>query len=128
MPRVRVIPKSAGASGLEFTSLKDFMLRIGRDKEWPNWKFFGYLEQRVPDPVVRDMLMSEGYFVRIGQNNGQDVYTLGAAGSQLVSAWVSQDLAEKTVSLSNDVRLLTWFMFVVACVALLLQVYFRLFP
>ena len=103
----------------EFKTLKQFMKRIANDSAYPNWGFHGYFEKLVPSKAIRDKLCEEKIFIHLGQNSdGYDVYTLGAAGIQLVSSWQTEELTRDVHAWTGYIFRLTIFLVIIGLLQL----------
>jgi len=96
----------------EFNNLKEFMLRIENDPNFPNVYFYGILEDLVPMQEVRDYLFNQNVFVKVGKFKGQDTYTLGATGVTICQGWRQQQMQESGNKINKRIEKLTVAMYI----------------
>ncbi len=87
---------------IEVEKFKKLILDMYRG--FPNWKYFGMVEQTIKDKKDIDQLVKSGILVRIKskQSNPQirTLFGLGPNGLLLVNSWKMEDLTKKLLWLT----------------------------
>jgi len=92
-------------------TIKKFQeLMIDMRRGLPIYRYYGLIEQLIPDKEIRDYMTKREIFVKGKEKNakGQDEYFLGVNGMILANNFEMEKLANKTMKLTSQMRWLTW--------------------
>jgi hypothetical protein len=76
----------------------------------PAYRYFGLIEQVVPDKEIRDYMIKREIFIKSKNKSpeGQDEYFLGVNGINLANSFEMERLTDKTTKLTHQMKILTW--------------------
>jgi|SRR3989344_2208713 len=96
----------------------------------PIYRYYGLIEQLIPDKEIRDYMTKREIFVKgkTKTSQGQDQYFLGVNGIILANSFEAEELANKTMKLTSQMRWLTWAILALTAVLVLKEFnFFALF-
>ena len=75
----------------------------------PQFYYFGFLEELMPDEEIRDYFFKEGIFIKSKTKTleGQDKYFLGVKGINLANSYETELLSKKMMGLTSQIKWLT---------------------
>lgn len=104
---------------------KDLIIDMHRGV--PLYRYYGLIEQIIPDKEIRDYFFEKDVFVKsklktlhLGE---QDKYFLGINGINLANTYIMQDLSNKTKGLTIWITILSIFLFILGIIQILLLIY-----
>jgi len=117
-PLIDKYGKKAVEEGIEVTKFKKVVLDMYRG--FPNYIYYGNLDELVTSPGMMDHLVANGFF--IGVRGRENAWRLGATALPLVSAWKSEEYARKSLQLSKVMKRMTWVLAMIGTVTLIISV------
>lgn len=92
-------------------------------KGFPNYYYFGMVEQNIPNEEIREEVIDQKILVKLKgkHNDKQDKYILGMNGLNLVNSWKNEELA-------NRMKNLTWVLVFLTAVLTILTGYLIFVP
>lgn len=95
----------------------------------PKWKFFGMIENLIPDKRIRDYFLNNDVFVKLSEEEkfgNKGVYFLGVNGMILANNFKMEELSNETKNLTRSIKILTWLLILLnglMLLGLLIQVF-----